>query len=138
MLTTGALAKVWSLPIPGPLLSAVLPVTNDNAPPTHPGFSNCMVGWDPSPVAHSVPQFTLGSHLPCCDYGAGRPAQTFALIKHLALRAGQTPKALFRHTPGFLPASVPLILEPQCLQLLSAMMGDLASSCCPGQRGVWS
>lgn len=30
----GALAKVWSLPIPGPLLSAVLPVTNDNALPT--------------------------------------------------------------------------------------------------------
>lgn len=32
---TGALAKAWSLPIPGPLLSTVLPVTNDNVP-THP------------------------------------------------------------------------------------------------------
>lgn len=134
---SGALAKMWSLSTPGPLFSAVLPVTNGNGPidtQLRPGFSSCMVGWDLSPGGSPVPQLTWGSHLPCCASQTGRLAQPFALIKGLALRAGQTPRALPRHTPGFLPASVSLILQPQLLQLLVTMMRNPASRWC---RAAW-
>lgn len=116
--------------------SAVLPVTNDNVLPTPPvetwiqqlhGRVGPFSLWPTPSSAHTgLPPAML-----CFS------AQTFALIKGLALRAGQTPKALSRRTPGILPASVPLILEAPCLQLLSRMMRGLASSWCPGQHGGW-